>query len=237
MPTQISFIPEQQPKRDSTIIMNNNSDTLIYPGKPQFFYPNRMGRVILLAMEEILGHDGVNVVLNLVNMPEYINNYPSKNQDLNFPFEHISHIQVGLDNIFGPQAGRGLAVRVGRASLKYGLREFGPELGMTDLSFRLLSLQAKIKNGIEALAALFNTFTDQRVRLERDEKYIYWNIERCPLCWERQTKTPCCHLAVGLLQETLNWVSGGKYFEVEEKQCISCGDNACSIRIDRTPIG
>jgi predicted hydrocarbon binding protein len=217
--------------------MNNHNDLLIDTDKPKYFYPNRMGRVILQAMEEILGHNGLTVVLNLVELPEYINNYPSNNQDLNFPFEHISHLQVGLDTAFGPQAGRGLAVRVGRVSLKYGLREFGPELGMTDLAFRLLPLQAKLKNGIEAFAALFNNFTDQRVRLDRDEKYIYWNIEHCPLCWERQAKAPCCHLAVGLLQETLNWVSGGKYFEVEEKKCISCGDNACSIIIDRTPIG
>jgi predicted hydrocarbon binding protein len=217
--------------------MKNHNDLLIDLGKQQYFYPNRMGRVILLAMEEILGHNGVNAVLNLVNLPEYMNNYPSNNQDFNFPFEHISHLQVGLDGAYGPQAGRGLAVRVGRASLKYGLREFGSEIGMTDLAFRLLPLQAKLKNGIEAFAALFNNFTDQRVRLEREEKYIYWHIERCPFCWEKQAKAPCCHLAVGLLLETLNWVSGGKYFEVEEKKCISCGDSACTIVIDRTPMG
>jgi predicted hydrocarbon binding protein len=217
--------------------MNNSNDLFIDTGKQQFFYPNRMGRVILLAMEEILGQDGVNVVLNLVNLPEYINNYPSNNQDLNIPFEHISHLQVGLDGAYGSLAGRGLAVRVGRASLKYYMREFGPELGMTDLAFRLLPLKAKLKHGIEAFAALFNDFSDQRVRLDRDEKYIYWNNERCPLCWQRQANAPSCHLAVGLLQETLNWVSGGKFFEVEEKKCISCGDSACTIIINQTPMG
>ena len=126
-------------------------------------------------------------------------------------------------------AGRGLALRVGRACLKYGLREFGPELGLTDLAFRLLPLQTKLKTGSEAFAALFNKYTDQQVRLERDEKYIFWHIERCPLCWERRTESACCHLAVGLLQEALFWVSGGKYFEVEEKKCIACGDSTCTI--------
>ena len=43
--------------------------------KPTYFYPNRMGRILLLAMEEILGHSGVNAVLNLANLPDYINNY------------------------------------------------------------------------------------------------------------------------------------------------------------------
>jgi predicted hydrocarbon binding protein len=210
-----------------------------------YFYPNRMGRILLLAMEEILGRSGVNAVLNLAGLQAYISNYPPYNQDLDFSFEDVSKLQKGLEKAYGPRTGRGLAQRVGRASFKYGLREFGPELGLTDLAFRLLPLPAKLKAGSEALAALFNKFTDQRVRLERDEKVIYWHIERCPLCWERkrtdnaegfQSSGPCCHLAVGLLQEALYWISGGKYFEVEEEKCIAIGDSTCTIVINQTPM-
>jgi len=39
-----------------------------------------------------------------------------------------------------------------------------------------------------------------------------------------------------LIQEALYWVSGGKYFQVEEKTCIACGDSACTIVIDQTPM-
>jgi predicted hydrocarbon binding protein len=201
-----------------------------------YHYPNRMGRIVLLAMDEIIGHKSVNAVLNLANLPNYVDSYPPYNQDLSFPFEHISSIQCSLENMYGPQAGRGLAMRVGRATFKFGLREFGPALGLTDMAFRLLPLPTKLKNGSEAFAALFNQFTDQRVHLERDEKYIYWHIERCPLCWERQADGPCCHLAVGLLQEALFWVSGGKYFEMEEQKCVACGDSACTIVINQTPM-
>jgi len=202
-----------------------------------YFYPNRMGRIILLAMEEVLGRNGVNAVLNLASLADYIGNYPPHNQDLKIPFEHISGIQQALEGAYGPRGGRGLALRVGRACLKYGLREFGPELGLTDLAFRLLPLPTKLKTGSDAFAALFNQFTHQRVRLERDEKFLYWNIERCPLCWERQADGPCCHLAVGLIQEALYWLSGGKYFLVEETKCIASGDSACTIVIEQTPMG
>lgn len=202
-----------------------------------YFYPNSMGRIILLAMEEILGRNGVNAVLNLASLSEYIGRYPPHNHDRKFPFEQVSRLQAALESAYGPRGGRGLALRAGRACLKYGLREFGPELGLTDLAFRLLPLATKIKTGSEALAALFNDFTDQRVRLEADEQNLYWHIERCPLCWQRQTDGPCCHLAVGLLQESLYWVSGGKYFQVEETKCIASGDSACTIVINRTPIG
>ena len=217
--------------------MEKHTDLHNNPDQSEYFYPNRMGRIILLGLEEILGHSGVNAVLNLAHLPAYINDYPAYNQDMRFPFEHISRLQTGLESEYGPRAGRGLAVRVGRACLKYGLREFGPELGLTDLAFRMLPLQVKLATGSEAFAALFNNYTDQRVRLERDENTITWLIERCPVCWHRQADAPCCHLAVGLLQEALYWVSGGKYFEVEEKACVACGDSACKIIINRTPIG
>jgi predicted hydrocarbon binding protein len=216
--------------------MGKHTDFPNNSSEKQYFYPNRMGRVVLLAMEEILGRGGVNAVLNLAGLSVYINDYPAYNQDLKFPFVHLSLLQSSLESAYGPRAGRGLALRVGRACLKYGMREFGPELGLTDLAFRLLPLQTKLKTGSEAFAALFNKYTDQQVRLERDEKTIFWHIDRCPLCWERQAESPCCHLAVGLLQEALFWVSGGKYFEVEEKKCIACGDSACTILIDRTPM-
>jgi len=203
---------------------------------PTYFYPNRLGRIILQAMEEILGHDGVNAVLIFAGLPEYLNQYPGSDQDLKFPFEHISRLQTALEGVYGSRAGRGLALRIGRACLKYVLREYGPDLGLTGMAFRLLPLPARLKAGTEALVDLFNRFTDQRVHLDVIGKQIYWHIERCPLCWERQAADPCCALAVGILQETFYWVSGGKYFQVEEKNCIACGDGECTIVIDQIPM-
>jgi len=203
---------------------------------PVYFFSNRMGRIILRAMEEILGQSEGNDVLSYACLPEYVNQYRFCNQDLKFPFEHLSRLQAGLVDVYGSRAGRGLGLRIGRASLKYVLQDFGHDLGLTDPAFRFLPLPARLKRGTETLAGLFNRFTDQRVCLEMDGRQIYWHIERCPLCWGRKTDDPCCTLAVGLLQEALYWVSGGKYFMVEEKNCIACGDSKCTIIIDRIPV-
>ncbi len=200
-----------------------------------FYYPNRIGRIVLLALEEIIGRSGVNAVLNLASLTGYINNYPPHNQDLHIPSEHISRIQSVLEEAYGPRGGRGIALRTGRACFSYGLREFGPQLGLTDLAFRLLPLPVKLKAGSQTLAGLFNQFTNQRLRLEIDDKNIFWHIERCPLCWQRQTADPACHLAVGLLQEALYWIGSGKFFNVEEKLCIARGDETCTIVVTIQP--
>jgi predicted hydrocarbon binding protein len=200
------------------------------------FYPPKMGRIMLLGMEEIMGEDGVNAVLELSSFEDSIQYPLSAKSNIPFSFETISHLQNALELAFGPHGGRGTALRIGRACFKYGLKEYGSMLGLTEMTFRLLPLPMKLHLGAKAFADLFNKHTDQRVRIEETGNKIFWHIERCPLCWERKAKEPVCQLAVGLLQESLYWVSGGKMFNVEETACIGRGDPACTILIDRTPL-
>jgi predicted hydrocarbon binding protein len=201
-----------------------------------YHYPNRMGRIILLSMEEVMGRNGVNALLKLASLSTLIENYPSDNTEPAFPFSTVSNLTEMLEQAYGPHGGRGLALRIGRACFNYGVRQYSTQLGLTEMAFRLLPLPTKLHAGASAFAELFNNFTDQRVRVEDDDGKILWHIERCPLCWERKSQDPVCHLAVGLLQEALYWLSGGKVFNVEEKTCIAAGDETCTIVIDQSPI-
>ncbi len=201
-----------------------------------YYYPNKMGRIILLAMEEVMGRNGVNAVLNLAHLKHIINNYPPNNFDRQVSFEEIAGIQQALENMYGPRGSRGLALRAGRACFKYGLREFGPVLGISDLAVRMMPFSTKMKVGIEVFAETFNKFSDQVVRLSEDADSFIWVNERCPVCWQRHAAEPCCHLAVGILQEAAYWVSGGKNFQVEETRCIAKGDPMCMFNISRRPL-
>jgi len=200
------------------------------------YYPNKMGRIVLLSLEETLGRNGLNAVLNLAGLHYLINNYPPNNLDAGFPFDDIGAIHQSLEEMYGPRGGRGLANRAGRACFKYGLREFGPVLGISDLAFRLLPLNMKLKVGADVLAVTFSRFADQSIRLEEDPTSFRLHIAPCPVCWGRKTNTPCCSLAVGVLQEGLYWVSGGKNFMVEEVACIAKGDPACTMQVSRQPL-
>jgi predicted hydrocarbon binding protein len=202
----------------------------------ELFYPNRMGRIILLSMEEVMGKNGVHALLKLAALPDLLDRYPPDTAERAFPFSTLSNLTATLEQMYGPHGGRGLALRIGRACFNRGIRQYGSEIGVTETAFRLLPLPAKLNAGAQAFAGLFNTFTDQKVRIEEDGHTLLWHIEQCPLCWGRHTHEPVCHLAVGLLQEALYWLSGGKVFSVEEKTCIAAGDAACTIAIDQTPI-
>lgn len=201
-----------------------------------FFYPLKMGKIIKLGMDEVMGLNGVDALLHLAPLENFIQNSSQINEKNAFPFETISLLQSALEQAYGPRGGRGLALRVGRACFKYGLKEYGSMLGLTEIAFRLLPLPTKLHIGAKAFADLFNKHTDQKVRVEEKDNKIFWHIERCPLCWDRKAEEPICHLAAGLLQEALYWVSGGKIFNVEETACIAQGDATCTIVIDQTPL-
>ena len=209
----------------------------------EYSYPQSMGRIILLAMEEVLGREGTRSILRLASLASFIDQSgsfsdrnPTARSDITFSFGMLSRLIESLEQAYGPQGGRGTALRVGRACFQYGLREYGLQLGVTELAYRLLPLPMKLRVGARSFADLFNKQTDQRVRVEDNDGKLFWRIERCPVCWGRHTNEPVCHLAVGLLQESLYWISGGKLFNVEETDCIARGDSACTILIDQTPI-
>ena len=189
-----------------------------------------------MGMEEVIGMSGVDAVLRLASLEKFIKNYPPARAERAFSFETVSLLQSTLEQVYGPRGGRGLALRVGRATFKYGLKEYGSLLGLTEMAFRLLSLPTKLHTGTKAFAELFNKHTDQKVVVEEKDNKIFWHIERCPLCWERKADEPICHLAVGLLQEALYWVSGGKNFSVQETSCVACGNEVCTIVIDKRPL-
>lgn len=205
-------------------------------GVPRYFFPNKMGRIVLVAMEEVMGRNGLNAILTLARLQQRIDNYPANDFAQGFAFDELGQLLEALDEMYGARGGRGLAQRVGHACFRLGISDFAPLLGLVDLAFRVLPLGMKLRVGFEVLAQTFNKFTDHLVRLGDDEQYYYWIVERCGVCWGRKSDLPCCHLTVGLLEEGLYWLSGGKSFYVEEVTCIAAGDSSCTIQVSKNPL-
>jgi len=44
--------------------------------KSGYYYPNKIARIALLALEDVMGKNGVNAILNLANLQHLIDNYP-----------------------------------------------------------------------------------------------------------------------------------------------------------------
>ncbi|MBE2199311.1 MAG: 4-vinyl reductase [Anaerolinea sp.] len=195
-----------------------------------------MARILLVSMEEVMGRNGLNALLNLTEMRQFIQEPPPDNLERQFDFAYIANLTQGLDEIYGPRGGRGLALRGGRAIFSRGLKQFGALAGVGDLAFKVLPLQTKLKIGVPAVARIFTQFSDQSSRVEEYDDHFLYYIDRCSMCWGREASRPICFIAVGILQESLRWVSGGLEFRIEEVECIAMGAKSCVFRIDKDPI-
>jgi predicted hydrocarbon binding protein len=180
-------------------------------------------------MEEVIGEMGVSEVLKQIRGKDW-QNQPS------IPYRVISSIQASLEDLYGVQSGRGVALRSGRAAFRYGLRDFGEQAGMTTPNFRLMPTRTKVLVGANMLARELCQISDQQVHIEEDRVSYRWIVERCPICWGRHADQPVCHSNVGFLQEFLSWAGGGKFYPVSEIECVAKGDPACVFTIAKQAL-
>jgi hypothetical protein len=192
---------------------------------------------MIRALEEIMGKNGLNAILNLAGLSHLIDNYPPTNLDKEFEFADFSALCGALEEMYGPRGGRGLQLRAGRVGFARGGQQMGALVGVGDLAFKVLPLGAKLKVGIPAMAKVFTQFSDQRSTVEHCGEYSRYTMKPFPVCWGRQAESPTCFAAKGLVEEALHWVSGGLKFRIEEIECIATGNDACVLAIYKDPIG
>ena len=202
----------------------------------KYNYANRIGRLYLQSLTDVLGRDGMNALLNHAQLTRFIDQLPSDDLERGFDFANFSNIDQALQEVYGPRGGRRLALESGREVFRRGLGEFGPLVGATDLVFRVLPLSTKIRIGLPLLSRIFTQFTDQITRVESFSDFHLYYIDRCPVCWGREGHEPLCHLAGGVLEASLSWVSGGKHFPVEEIECQALGAESCVFKITPQPL-
>lgn len=204
--------------------------------KSGYYYANKIVLITFEALEDVMGKNGFNAILNLAHLPDLIGNYPPDNLERKFDFADFSAVNLALEEMYGPRGGRGLALRAGRAAFADALRNFGALAGVGDLAFKVLPLSIKMRIGLPAMAKIFTQISDQHSTVQERENDFIYTIHRCPVCWGRSgSEKPVCFIAVGLLQEGLKWVSGGHEFRVNESKCVSMGDDVCEFVIQKTP--
>ena len=95
--------------------------------KSGLYYPNKFGLITIKSLEEVMGKNGLNAILNLAGLNHYIDNYPADNLDKGFDFSELSSLGLALEDMYGPRGGRGLALRAGGSRLdrRLGLAGMG----------------------------------------------------------------------------------------------------------------
>ncbi len=194
----------------------------------------KISQILLLGMEEVMGADQVNQLLQMVGFPPLKPGVNPSALDVQIAYQDLAGIRSSIETLYGPRSGRGLALRSGSESFKYGLRLFGQEAGLLEMSFRLQPTSAKIRTGLKSMASLIGWISQSTILLDEIKDTFIWQMDPCPLCWQEPTGGFTCPSLVGLLQEFLYWTSGGKRFQVRDKPAsLSETPPRCVLLIDK----
>jgi predicted hydrocarbon binding protein len=205
--------------------------------KSGHFLPKRFARFTLFALEELLEEEGMQGLLEVAHLSELSDNYPAASLESAFDFSDFSALMLGLEDLYGARGGRGFALRAGRAAFAKGLKDFGALTGGTNKALALLPMSGRIKIGLPFMTKVFNSISDQRSRYEQSEQGYEYIIHRNPACWGRSgADKAVCYFQVGLLEEAMKHISGGREFRVDEAECKAAGDDVCRFIIQKEPI-
>lgn len=141
-----------------------------------------------------------------------------------------------LENYYGEQAGHGIALRIGGACFEQMARRIGDQSELAQPAFRLLPLPLRLRRGLIASQDLLSDFVGKGAQVDEQDGGLLLRLRNCPICSGRVASDPICHLMLGLLKEALGWMSGGRFFDVQEITCRGRSDEVCLFAIDPVPV-
>ena len=197
--------------------------------------PNAALRVLLDAIEEVMGKNGTKAVLNAGGLSRYIDNYPPKDLEMNANFAEYGAVQQAVEDFYGPRGARAMLLRIGRATFQFGLKDQPAILGLAGVALKALPEKTRMKLILDRMAKAASERIHQPSHIVEEEDAFYYIQDECPCRWRPEHEKPCCYVSVGAIMEAMAWTTG-KVSKVEEVACISNGASNCVYRIPKEPV-
>ena len=198
-------------------------------------------RWALLAAEEVVGKQGLHVLLRERGLERFIDNYPPELLKISgtITLGDYAELCAGLLTFFG-RAGKSMVIRSGRLTSKYAIEKQSAVYNVAaKAAAKLMPPATQVKLVLDSMANGYNKlYTENKQELhfsveDRGDKWAFISVE-CPHCAGKTSDQPICWGRIGTLKEGILWLSG-KEFDVEEVECRALGAPACVWEINKTP--
>jgi len=191
---------------------------------------NSLVRQALTSMEEVMGEHGLNVVLKTCGLDKFVGNYPPNDLEPSIKASQYAQLNQAIEDFYG-RGGRGMLLRVGRASFQYGVREQAALLGVAGVALKLMPEKQRIKFILNGMAdALKKSNPEVDAYLDESDGKLAYVESTCAICNGRHSETPVCYLYIGSVSEAVQWATGKEY-EITETHCLAKGDEYCRFEI------
>jgi predicted hydrocarbon binding protein len=199
-------------------------------------------RWALLAVEEVAGRQGAEIVLRQAGLEKLIGHYPNGQVEFSgaYTFADYGHLNNGLLNFFG-RGGRSMVMRIGRISYKLAMERYSAFIGAAALTaLRLLPEDKRIKVGLELMKITWDRLYSShglsplQIRMEDRGDRVAYILHDCLACAGQEADAPMCYVAGGLFQEAMRWMTNREY-DIRETECRAMGAPACVWEVSKMP--
>jgi len=198
-------------------------------------------RWALLAAEEVVGKQGLHVLLRDRRLDRFIDNYPPELLKISgtITLGDYAELCTGLLTFFG-RAGKSVVIRSGRLTTKYAIEKQSAVYNVAArAAAKLLPSGMQVKMVLDSMANGYNKLyaengEELHFRVEdRGNRWGFVSVE-CPHCAGKSADQAMCWGRIGALKEGVSWLTG-KEFDVEEVECRALGAPACVWEISMMP--
>lgn len=191
---------------------------------------NALMRQALVAVEEVMGRNGLAAVLRTSNLEQYIDHLPPNDLNPAVKSADYARLNEAIENFYG-RGGRGILQRIGKASFEYGLREQSALLGLAGIALKVLPTRQRIQLVLNNMAGALKKINSQdQIDVETSGGKIAYVARTCSVCHGRQSTRPVCHLYLGSIAEAVRWATGHVY-QIRETDCRACGASYCRFEV------
>ena len=201
------------------------------------YIPNRVARYMIVTLQDLMGENGLNVILRQSGLPVFKEICPPDTMDNSFDFAIYSAICGAVANTYGPRGAKAFLIRAGKAGFRNGIQSFIDNYGAgLELTGKLVPLSIKLPLFLRWIAKNYTESSDRIVEVkDNGDHYLYIN-KRCPVCYGRHVTSPDCHITLGFLQEATSFISNNSQFQIRQTTSIAAGDPSCDFTIPKRPI-
>lgn len=195
---------------------------------------NTLVRQALVAIQEVMGENGLTAVLRLADLEQFIHNLPPDDLTPAIKSSEYARLNAAIETFYG-RGGPGMLRRIGKASFQYAVREQSALLGLAGVALKLLPPKQRIRFILNGMAnALKKANPELDIEVEETDDGVIYTAHICSVCYGRHSQKPICHLYVGSITEAARWATGVAH-HVVETHCIAKGDPYCRFEVGDTP--
>ena len=197
--------------------------------------PNANLRLLLVALQEVLGDNGLKAVLKQGGFVQYIDHFPPDDTHRESKFSTYGQIQQAVESFYGgPRGARAMMRRAGHATFQHTLKSRPAILGLVGVALKVVPEGTRMKFMLDRIAKASTDEVNLPAHVEEQGDHFLFVAEACTCVFRsRDPKLgPCCFVTAGVLEAAVEWATGKRH-AVKEIACLQNGDDACRYRVEK----